>query len=155
MRAAIRLLLAAILIGATTPAPGTVVHAGEGIQCQPSYRDVRGPHAPPITYAAADVGKPGVPRLTAQERALLHRIEYYVKSGTLRIAWLNDAPPQHRFIIYDADAGPCYAQSRAYPVLNGNCLEYYGPADDPYETLPVPDCDGRTPYPWMTPTPTP
>jgi hypothetical protein len=152
MRAAIGLLLVAALIGASTPGPGTIIHVGAGIQCQPEYRDVRGFHDPPVTYTAADIGKPGVPKLTEQERAVLRRIERYIKSNTLRIAWLDHAPPQRRFIIYDADAGPCYTQSHAYPVLNGSCNEYYGPADDPYDTLPAPDCMG-TPYPWATPTP--
>jgi hypothetical protein len=151
MRAAIGLLLVAALLGATTPAPGTIIHVGPGIQCQPDYRYIRALHAPPITYAAADVGKPGVPKLTAQERAVLRRIERYVKSDTLRIAWVDYASTPRHFIIYDADAGPCYTQTHAYAVLNGTCNEGYGPADEPYETRPAPDCQGHTPYPWTTP----
>jgi hypothetical protein len=87
-------------------------------------------------------------------RAALHRIEHYVKSDTLRIAWLERPPQQPEFIIYDAVAGPCYMQTHAYPVLNGGCNEDYGPADEPYETEPAPDCFG-TPYPWTTPSPKP
>ncbi len=152
MRAAIGLLLVAALVGATTPPPGTIIHVGAGIQCQPDYRYFRAPHAPPVTYAAADVGKPGVPELTARERDALRRIERYIKSDTLRIAWVDYASPPRHFIIYDANAGPCYEQTHAYRVLNGSCNEDYGPADEPYQTLPAPDCFG-TPYPWATATP--
>jgi hypothetical protein len=153
MRAAIGLLLIVALIGAGTPPPGTIIHVGAGIRCQPDYNYVRGLRAPPITYSAVTVGKPGVPRLTPQELATLHRIEHFVKSPTLRFAWLDYASTPRHFVIYDASAGPCYAQTHAYSVLNGGCNEDYGPTDDPYETRPAPDCLRQTPYPWTTPSP--
>lgn len=155
MHAAMCIALIATLVGTGTPFPGTIVRVGAGIQCVPDYNNVRALHALPITYAAADVGKPGVPILTASERAVLRRIEHYVKSDTLRIGWIDYATTPRHFIVFDASDGPCDIGTHAYKVLNGTCNEDYGPADNPYATEPAPDCYGVTPYPWMTPTPKP
>ena len=167
MRAAIGLLLAAALIACSHPQakapaqiatasaiPGTEIDVGYGIRCVANFDTSHMLHAAPITYAAADAGKPGVQKLTRSERTILRRIQHYVKSDTLRIGWVDEASTPRHFIVFDASGGPCVIGTHAYHVLNGTCNEFYGPADNPYGTEPAPDCFNTTP-PWMTPSPRP
>jgi hypothetical protein len=110
------------------------------------------PQPPPESYAAADIGKPGFPELAPPELDAVRRIERYVHSKTLRIAWL--APPNQRvnaeFIVFDATDGPCLDAAPGYPVLNGSCNEFYEPGENPYNTGAAPDCFRPSPRPWMT-----
>jgi hypothetical protein len=142
------------MVGHVTPGP--IIRVGRGVRCitqQDGWQTpVPSTMIEPLTYAAADAGKPGVPPLTRSERHMLHRIEHYVHSSTLRFAWVEHATPPRHFIIYDADRGLCVLANAPYKVLNGGCNEYYGSGEYPFDTKPAPDCFGTRP-PWMTPPP--
>jgi hypothetical protein len=107
------------------------------------------PERPPQSYRIRDVGRPGFPKLTSQEVALVQRVRHYVRSDTLRIAWIDSATTQNGFIIFDASDGPCSTDGR-YMVLNGSCNEFYEPGENPYETKAAPDCI-PTKRPWLGP----
>jgi hypothetical protein len=109
------------------------------------------PKPPPQSYSAADIGKRGFPMLTEDEAATVKRIERYIHSKTLRIAWVSGGS---EFIVFDATDGPCEVWALGYKVLNGGCNEFYQPGENPYDTHPAPDCFPRDMHrPWMTPTP--
>lgn len=99
---------------------------------------------PPQSYPASAVGKPGFPALAPSERSMLRRIQRYVHSKTLRLAWVGN----HEFIVFDALDGPCEVSAPGYTVLNGTCNEVYEPGENPYDTHGVPGCF-FTPPPWM------
>ncbi len=105
---------------------------------------------PPQSYRVADIGKPGVPKLTEGQAALVGRVVRSVKSDTLRIAWVDDTAERSKFIIFDALDGPC-GTGRPYDVLNGACNEEYEPGENPYHTFPAPDCFA-TKRPWLSST---
>jgi hypothetical protein len=110
------------------------------------------PEAPPQSYAVADIGKPGFPALSADEGATVKRIQRYVHSKVLRIAWV--AGYRREFIVFNATDGPCEVWAVGYKVLNGGCNEYYQPGENPYDTHAAPDCLPQELHrPWMTPTP--
>ncbi len=172
MRAAIGLMLITTLVACarttteqsgSTPTPinsvdvgptPSVEHIGRGVRCIPPGTVYALLHPlPPLSYAADDIGKPGVPALLHGERRMLTRIEHYVHSSTLRIAWIQSGgSPGRHFIVYDANRDLCALANVPYKVLNGGCNEYYGPGEFPFDTKPAPDCFGARP-PWMTPTP--
>ncbi len=97
------------------------------------------PVPPPESYRVRDIGRPGFPALKPVEAALTKRVIRYIKSDTLRIAWVTQRNSTE-FIIFDAIYGPCYNGSGGYPVLNGRCNEFYDPGENPYHTLPAPSC---------------
>ncbi len=138
------LLIAAI---ATSPAPSL---SKVGVQCSawtpqgiaPDPADVQ------TSYQVSDVGKPGVPTLSDDERSLLREIGHYVRSKTLRIAFLDNERDHHRMIVFDAVRGSCMDEAPGYKVLNGACNEYYEPGETPRWTHATPYCDA--PPPWKT-----
>jgi hypothetical protein len=116
---------------------------GAGIECVPfGQRKVE----PPESYAVADIGRPGVPRLSPKQMRLVRDIRRYVKSPHLRFVWYSDA----YFMVYDAVAGACVDTAPGYLVLNGSCYEYYEPGEDPRFTTNVPTCNEVAERrPWM------
>jgi hypothetical protein len=109
------------------------------------------PEPPPQSYSVAFVGKPGFPVLRQDELATLRRIRAYVRSKTLRIAWVG-GPSRREFIVFDATDGPCEVWAAGYSVLNGGCNEFYQPGENPYWTHAGSGCY-PTSRPWMRPTP--
>lgn len=109
---------------------------GTGVRCL-----VDG-HPGPISYPAAAAGKAGVPNLTRQQDAMLHKIVKHLRSSTVRFSWVGG-----EFIIFDASDGPCEPYAPGYPVLNMGCAARYSPTDDFDRLSAVDSCFG-TPYPW-------
>ena len=95
-----------------------------------------------MSYRADDVGRPGVPRLTDDQRRVLAKIRRYLHSKTLRFAFVGGS-----MIVFDARYGPCWDVAPGYKVLNGACNEYYEPGEEPASTFGIPGCY-ETPPPW-------
>ncbi len=139
---------AAVLLAAAAASPSSTP-ARLGVQCSawtppgtaPDPADVQ------TSYQASDVGKPGVPKLGGSDRDLLRKIQHYVHSKTLRIAFLDNERDHRRMIVFDAVQGPCMDDAPGYHVLNGACNEYYEPGETPRWTHGIPSCD-ITPPPW-------
>ncbi len=117
-----------------------------GIACQ------RLPGQSYTSYNAADVGKAGVPALTANQGALLRRIQHFEHSRTLRFVVRTNEKQRFYllvddFIVFDPTEGPCSAHW--YWILNqrmpGNL--YYAPTnaiEGPFPMMGV-----VTPGPWL------
>lgn len=113
------------------------------------------PFPPPQSYSVGDIGKPGFPRLASDEFAMVRRIEHYVHSRTLRVAWVGSTTT-NGLIVFDATDGPCEVWAGGYKVLNGGCNEFYEPGENPYFTHTVPECYSRDAHPpWIITTPRP
>lgn len=95
---------------------------------------------PPQSYLAADMGRPGFPKLTARERSTVRRFATHANAKTLRIAWVAAISGEHGFIVFDAYDGPCETWAPGYKVLNGTCNEYYEPGENPYYSHAVMGC---------------
>ncbi|MBD5653847.1 MAG: hypothetical protein IAI50_01550 [Candidatus Eremiobacteraeota bacterium] len=93
-----------------------VVSVGFGQAC-----NVNGTIGPP-SYLAQNIGRSGVPKLTASQRNMIRAISRYVRSKTLRFAFVGPD-----FLIYDAYDGPC--NGSPYAVLNLDCADYFSPTD--------------------------
>lgn len=106
------------------------------------------PRPPPQSYNVSDIGKRGFPALKAREATLIKRIHHYVRSATLRIAWVDDATTPRGFIVFNAVHGPCYP-APWYEVLNGTCNEIYEPGENPYFTVAAPYCVPIEKRPWL------
>jgi hypothetical protein len=104
-----------------------------------------------LSYSIDELGKPGVPDLTGSEDRVLHRIERYVRPGTLRFAWV-DAWKPNDFIVFDATDGPCADFALGYEVLNGPCDQFYEPGENPYATHAGPAEGVSCKRPWGTET---
>ena len=123
-----------------------------GIGCMGDVRPGSTPDQspPPQSYSVADIGKAGFPKLAPDELAMVRRVERYVHSRTLRVAWVGSTT-KNGFIVFDATDGPCEVWAAGYKVLNGVCNEFYQPGENPYHTHAVPDCYPRDVHPpWMT-----
>ncbi len=136
-------------------APYVLTRSRYGIGCLGNVPPGTRPHQrlPPQSYAVADIGKPGFPVLGPSEAKMVHSIQRYVHSKTLRLAWLGSREPgvKGEFIVFDATDGPCSAGAYGYLVLNGDCNEYYEPGESPYGTHPGPGGCAETEHrPWMT-----
>jgi hypothetical protein len=107
----------------------------------------------PPSYLVSDIGKPGVPTLTADQLTLVHRIRHYLHSKTLRFAFVNAYNRGPRFIVFEGDDAPCSDAALGYPVLNSDTNEFYEPGEAPSFVHPGPPLIGptSTPYPWTTP----
>ncbi|HEY4442120.1 MAG TPA: hypothetical protein VGN14_16800 [Candidatus Elarobacter sp.] len=97
------------------------------------------PEPPPQSYAAADIGKPGFPRLTREELARVRALQRFSRAQHLRIAWVRGERPGFKeFIVFDATDGPCEVWAPGYLVMSGTadtyCNEYYEPGENPYST---------------------
>ncbi len=105
----------------------------------------------PPNYNVGDVGKPGVPVLTKAQLRMLRRIRHYVKSKTLRFAFVDGptgANERDLFIVFNANQGPCIDFVAGYWVMNdardGNL--YYSPGNVSALTAAP---DAPPPGPWM------
>ena len=104
----------------------------------------------PPSFSVSDIGKEGVPRLTAEERRLVRDVQAYGKSEYRRFAFVGRSPKlPHGFIVFDAIHGACYSGAGGYPVLNGCTNEIYQPGDDPRYTKAGSTDIYTTPGPWM------
>ena len=110
------------------------------------------PELPPQSYLAADIGKPGFPKLRPSELQMVGRIRHDGHWKSLRIAWLGYATTPHNFIVFDATDGPCEVGAGGYAVLDGDCNEFYQPGENPYSTHAGSGCYPES-RPWMSPTP--
>lgn len=126
------------------------VRFGNGIACH-TYQP---PHPiSAISYNAQDIGKPGVPTLTADQLAMVRRIQHYVHSGTIRFI-LDTSYRQvvDGLAVFDATDGPCADFAPGYQVLNSYGLLYYEPGESvkwPFHTIP--ENVGPSPGPWFSP----
>lgn len=137
----------------SVPTPGIVKVSKYAVACR-GFEDPA-KIGPPI-YAVSDMGKPGVPKLTTDQLALIKRIQRYVHSSTLSFAFVPTRPQWlgGPFIVFDATQGPCIDVAGAYPVLNG-VHEFYEDGDNPFVTKTGPPEVEGTRAPWMTPSPRP
>jgi len=106
------------------------IHRGVQTVCR-----VDGKEFPP-SFLVSDLGKPGVPKLNADELHDVHLISRYVHSPTLRFQEVAG-----QFLIYDASFGPCFLAAPGYWVLNAaSCNLYFMPADEWSGPSAVPSC---------------
>lgn len=109
---------------------------GRGVAC--SFLGRRGP----ASYAVRDIGKAGVPRVSAQDLHVLRVMMRYVHPSTLRFAYLQGA-----FSVFDATNGPC--SGSPYTVLNNpSCNAIYVPFDATGEIGAATGCNMQ-PRPWI------
>jgi hypothetical protein len=106
----------------------------------------------PPSYRVADIDEPGVPKLTIDQRAMVHRIEEYVGDATLWFAFVRDS-----FTVFDAsgypDAPPCVYTPLGYVVENDPCDCYYQSGEE--DSITLGPGDTPVPKPWFTTTPNP
>ena len=134
-----------------TPEPGNPVAVGRyGIGCRTYQKpNIVGPPS----YRANDVGRPGVPPLSQSQRRMLHSIQRYVHSRTLRFAFLDNSFSP--FVIFDAEFGPCTGFAPGYWVMNSTSVNtYYEPGEAPGDVHAVPGEAAPTAGPWMLPNKT-
>jgi hypothetical protein len=127
---------------AAAPAPQEAYRAvaeGGGLRCVPAAGGSGGM----TTYRVADLGKPGVPRLTVTESSTVRRISAKVRSRTLRFTVLRDRvdPRLPALVVFDAKLGVC-PTIPGYGVLNGPCNLFFAPARE-QPLAAAPDCIGH------------
>ena len=109
------------------------------------------PIPPPLTYAAYDAGKEGVPPLTVRQASILKRIQHFRQSKTLRFGWVEAfrSGTGRDFIVFDATDGPCEVAAGGYEILNGGCDNmFYQPGENPYRTHAGSTGDWPCKRPW-------
>lgn len=149
MSVASSLILCALLLAACVPRStatassqpsaktSSVLLSGLGTSCQNN-----GLISPP-SYSVRDIGKPSVPSLSKSDVVMLHKIERYVHSPTLRFAYASG-----KFIIFDAKFGPC--SGTPYSVLNASwCNMLYVPYDANGKEFSGGACFAH-PRPWIS-----
>lgn len=114
-----------VTLGSVPPSPNLDVPVGKyGIACL-MFPGVSYP-----SYSARDIGKAGVPGLSAYQRRLVRKIQFRTKSQTIRFVPSTRKtqifyPLAGDFIVFDAVHGPCASYwIQNQPVL-GN--EFYAP----------------------------
>jgi hypothetical protein len=110
----------------------TAVRFGNGERCSVEFGGDQ--WVSPTSYPATKAGSRGVPPLDSSQTALLRRIVRARASPTLRFSFVAG-----RFIIYDADHGPCTGAAPGYAILNGDCNEYYMPSSK-VSIIAIPGC---------------
>ncbi len=105
----------------------------------------------PPSYSTRDVGKPGVPVLTALQKSMIQRISKYYVLGNLRFAFLPSRELPDGFVVFNADHGPCIDAAPGYQVLNTRTSAFYQPGENPFVLRAVPGEDAPTPGPWFLP----
>lgn len=101
-----------------------------------------------LSYSVADIGKEGVPTLTDSQVTMIRRIQKYVHSETLRFGFTG----RGQFIVFDADAGPCFDGAPGYWVMNDPDINsFYEPGEAPDFIHAIPGEVAPTPGPWMRP----
>jgi hypothetical protein len=123
--------------GAGVPAVHEV-HVGLGVAC--SSNGALGPTSYPVT----DIGRPGVPKISSANLAMLKAIQRYVHPKTLMFAYVPGVVP---FVVYDASNGVC--SGGQYMVLNAKaCNAFYAPTDVRYGVGAMIGCLAA-PRPWI------
>jgi hypothetical protein len=122
----------------------TVAVSG-GVRC--SMSSGARPDLGPPSFLVRDLGKPGVPDLSAEQMKLLLAVERNLHSPTLRFLFARsegDHSSVPEFVVFDAIYGACSTITE-YQVLNGDCNELW----DTTESAIVSDMDCfDTPPPW-------
>ena len=128
-----------------------VVHINSSVVvCRRSY----GYGVSPPNYSIADIGKPGVQRLTAKQVSLVRLIKRYVRSNTIRFAFARTIPLIGSFVIFDAKYGSCPSPTVQYWILNDGYKPsnaYYSPRTG--DVVPGPGDVAPSPGPWCKPHP--
>jgi hypothetical protein len=102
------------------------------------------------SYSVRDIGKTGVPNLTAEQRTLVRRIQHYIHSKTLRFTFLWNG----NFLVFDATDGPCADFAPGYWVLNDKSPNtFYEPGEAPGFVHAIPGDAAPTLGPWMRSSP--
>jgi hypothetical protein len=115
------------------------VPSGAGVACVVNGRQVG-----PLSYAAHDVGKLGVPAPARADLEMLRKIEANVHSTKLRFVYVGE--PHSELLIYNATSGPCSTIIPGYQVLNApQCGAAWAPLEG---SSAMPDC-WNPPRPWI------
>ncbi len=109
------------------------IRIGRGIAC---YRDGR---IGPPSFLLADLGKRGVPRISARDAAHLRTRFGGQPAETLRFISLPLITP-HLVVFNATVAALCDPDVPPFKDLNGSCNQYYSPLEDMDRTSAAPDC---------------
>jgi hypothetical protein len=97
-----------------------------------------------VNYPVRDIGMPGVPALSNEERATIERISRAIKTKDLRFTFVPlERVLKGSLVVFDAVAGPCDLAAPGYVVLNQRRWDlpadqryrydvYYQPGENPY-----------------------
>lgn len=107
----------------------------------------------PPSYRVADIGKPGVPNLTADQRAMVHRIEKYVGDFSLWFAFVRNSFTVFNTSEDQQDKPPCSYEPLGYVVENDPCDCYYQSGEE--DSITLGPGDTPEPKPWFTARPGP
>jgi hypothetical protein len=133
--------IVAVLTNLTGMGPPMLV--GKGVTCAPWSADgiIRRDPPTPVSFLAADLGKPGVPHLSLEQRRQVARFQNAQNRKTLRFVFLFDkgqpVGTHGLFVIYNATKGAC-APGAMYNVLNGASNSFYQPAENPWNLGAMP-----------------
>jgi hypothetical protein len=112
------------------------VRIGAGIACNVQGIDGF------ASYSVRDIGKPGVPAVSASDSAMVQATLHYVHPPTLRFSYVP------RFIVFDARQGAC--PGAPYDVLNEKgCNLAYQPSDGKHSEFAAPGGCFARPRPWI------
>jgi len=117
------------------------VRNGAGFQCASG----RGP----IIYRVADIGKPGVPRLSRMQEVMIASIRKYVLSPALSFVRGGDAPSTPDLIVFNPISDLCRNIAGGFAVLNGSCNQEYQPGENPNAIVPTSGMCVMPPRAWM------
>ncbi|HET7813955.1 MAG TPA: hypothetical protein VFL13_06250 [Candidatus Baltobacteraceae bacterium] len=94
------------------------IHRGYATICQADKQQF------PASYLVADLGKPGVPKLSPRELYTIRKIEPNVGINGLRFEHAG-----RHFIVFVAGLGPCHTFVPGYPVLDAEPCWFNMPVD--------------------------
>jgi len=80
----------------------------------------------PVMYRAADLGKPGIPRLRADQLQTLATVRRYVRSKDLRFSLLE---PGSELVVFVGGGKWHLCSGARFLVLNANCDTTYSPLE--------------------------
>ena len=123
-----------------------VIPGRPGIRCS-GYVSPAAPPAneppPPTIYSVAEIGQPGVPRLTKAENRELSQAAREAGARNLHFVFLPSQAQEFaaRLVIFNATRGVCANWAGGYEVLNDNKDHrlFYEPGDSPYDLHAAPD----------------
>ncbi len=108
------------------------VRIGAGVAC---YRN--GVVGPP-SFLVADLGKPGVPRLSASDLAIVKR---FADSPRASLRFIHLPLAQPKLVVFIASlADLCNPTLPPFKDLTGSCNQYYSPLEDMDRTSAAPGC---------------
>jgi hypothetical protein len=144
---------------ATAPIDETVPVGAFGRACRLYGTNELGP----ANYRVTDLGKPGVPTLSSDQRNIVARIAKHLRTdGTLWFTFAPNADGSHEFIVFETSGlvgpkyapewvPPCIGVPPGYPVLNLPCDCWYESSESrSYHIIPG---DRPAPKPWLSPEP--